>query len=130
MGETPVSNKHRKITDIRECSLLTIRNLPVVVIITEKTTSAHINVLFLFLLLFLGLLLLLLGSGSSSTGSGSSSASSGNRNELVHSRLDQFLNVLSLQIGQELLNLLVLSLSANSLQNRLDVFSLQFMQTK
>ena len=100
-------------------------DLPVVVIITEQTASAHIDVFLFLFLLFLGLLLLLLGSRSSGSGNRSSSTSGRNRNELVESRLDQLLHVLSLEVGKELLNLLVLSLSANSLQNRLNVLSLE-----
>ena len=65
------------------------------------------------------------GTSSSGSGSGSSGTSSRNRNELVESSLDQLLHVLSLKVGKELLNLFVLSLSANSLQNRLNVFSLE-----
>ena len=98
--------------------------LPVVVIITEETASGHINVL----LLFLFLLLLLLGSGgsSSSSSSGSGSGTSGgDGDKLLQSSLDQLLDVLSLEVSKELLNLLLLSLSTNSLKNGLNIGSLE-----
>ena len=97
--------------------------LPVVIITTEETASAHVHVL-LFLLLFLLLLLLLLLSGGSSTGSGGSSTSSGNGDKLLESLLDHLLDVLALEVGQELLNLLVLGLSTDGLKNGLDILSL------
>ena len=90
----PVCSKHNKGT----------LYLPVVVVTTEETASAHVDVLLLFLLLFLLLLLLLLLSGGSSTGSRGGSTTRGN--------------------GDELLNLLVLSLSTDGLKNGLDILSL------
>ena len=110
----PVSNKHHKGT----------LHLPVVVVTTEETASAHVHVLLLFLLLFLLLLLLLLLSRSSSAGSGGSSTSSGNGDQLLKSLLDHLLDVLALEVGQELLDLLVLGLSADGFKNALDVLSL------
>ena len=97
--------------------------LPVVVIITEETASGHINVLLLFLFL---LLLLLSGGGSSgSSSSGSrSSSSGGDGDKLLQSSLDQLLDVLSLKISKELLNLLLLSLSTDGLEDVLDISSL------
>ena len=98
--------------------------LPVIIITTEEAASAHINVL-LFLFLFLLLLLLLLSrSSSSSASSRGSSASSGNGDKLLKSLLDHFLDVLSLEVSQELLDLLVLSLSADGFKNALDVIGL------
>ena len=98
--------------------------LPVVVIITEETASGHINVL----LLFLFLLLLLLSSGgsggSSSSSSSGGSTSGGDGDKLLQSSLDQFLDVLSLEVSKELLNLLLLSLSTDGLEDVLDISSL------
>ena len=105
-------------------SKLQLSCLPVIIITTEETASAHVDVLLLFLLLFLLLLLLLLLSGGSSTGSGGSSTSSGNGDKLLESLLDHLLDVLSLEVGQELLDLLVLSLSTDGFKNGLDVLSL------
>ena len=99
-------------------------SLPVIIITAEETASAHVHILLLFLLLFLLLLLLLLLSGSSSAGSGGSSTARGDGDQLLESLLDHLLDVLALEVSQELLNLLVLSLSANGLQNGLDVLSL------
>ena len=104
--------------------------LPVVVIITEETASGHINVLLF--LLFLLLLLLSGGgsSGSSSSGSGGGT-SGGNGDKLLQSSLDQLLDVLSLEISKELLNLLLLSLSTDGLEDVLDISSLiQLAQTE
>ena len=98
-------------------------HLPVIIVITEETTSRHINVLLFFLLFLLLLLLLLLSSSRSST-SGGGSTSSGNGDELLKSFLDQLLNVLSLQISNQLLDLLILSLSTDGLKDVLDVSSL------
>ena len=98
-------------------------SLPVVVIITEETASRHINVLLLFLFLLL-LLLSSGGSGSGSSSSSRSSSSSGDGDELLQSGLDQLLDVLSLKISKELLNLLLLGLSTDGLENVLDISSL------
>ena len=57
----PVCSKHNKGT----------LHLPVVIVTTEETASAHVDVLLFFLLLFLLLLLLLLLSGSIASSSGS-----------------------------------------------------------
>ena len=110
----PVCSKHNKGT----------LHLPVVIVTTEETASAHVDVLLLFLLLFLLLLLLLLLSRGSSAGSGGGSTTSGNGDKLLESLLDHLLDILALEVSQELLDLLVLSLSANGLQNGLDVLSL------
>ena len=99
-------------------------SLPVVVIISEETASGHINVL----LLFLFLLLLLLSGGGSGSGSSSGSGggtSGGDGDKLLQSSLDQLLDVLSLEVSKELLNLLLLSLSTNSLKNGLNIGSLE-----
>ena len=100
-------------------SKLQLSCLPVIIITAEEAASAHVHIL-LFLLLFLLLLL----SRSSSTGSGGSSTSSGNGDKLLESLLDHLLDVLSLEVGQELLDLLVLSLSTDGFKNGLDVLSL------
>ena len=110
----PVCSKHNKGT----------LHLPVVVVTTEETASAHVDVLLFFLLLFLLLLLLLLLSGGSSTGSRGGSTTRGNGDELLKSLLDHLLDVLALEVGQELLNLLVLGLSTDGLKNGLDILSL------
>ena len=61
----------------------------------------------------------------SGTSSGrGSSTSSRNGNELLESLLDHLLDVLSLEVGKELLNLLVLGFSTDGLKNGLDVLSL------
>ena len=98
-------------------------SLPVVVIISEETTSGHINVLLLFLFLLL-LLLSSRGSGGSSSSGSGGGTSGGDGDKLLQSGLNQFLDVLSLEVSKELLNLLLLSLSTNGLKNRLDVSSL------
>ena len=110
----PVCSKHNKGT----------LHLPVIIVATEETASAHVDVLLLFLLLFLLLLLLLLLSRGSSAGSGGSSTTRGNGDELLESPLDHLLDVLALEVGQELLNLLVLGLSTDGLKNGLDIVSL------
>ena len=99
-------------------------SLPVIIITAEETASAHVHILLLFLLLFLLLLLLLLLSGSSSAGSGGSSTARGDGDQLLESLLDHLLDVLALEVGQELLDLLVLSLSTDGFKNGLDVLSL------
>ena len=69
------------------------RRLPVIVVISEETTSTHVDVLFLlflFLLLLLLLLLLSSGRGSSSRGSSTNTRSS----QHVH-------NVLISHVGSE-----------------------------
>ena len=99
-------------------------SLPVVVIISEETTSGHINVLLLFLFLLL-LLLSSGGSGSSSSSGSGGGTSGGDGDKLLQSSLDQFLDVLSLEVSKELLNLLLLSLSTNSLKNSLNIGSLE-----
>ena len=78
-------------------------SLPVVIVISEETTSGHINVLLL-LFLFLLLLLLLRLSGSSGSGGGSGrstntcpSAKDGNNTRSG----DQVQNVLSGEVGSE-----------------------------
>ena len=102
----PVCSKHNKGT----------LHLPVVIVTTEETASAHVDVLLLLLLLLL--------SGGSSAGSGGSSTTRGNGDELLKSLLDHLLDVLALEVGQELLNLLVLGLSTDGLKNGLDILSL------
>ena len=109
--------------DERENTAFGALGLPVIIITTEETASAHVHI-FLLLFLFLLLLLLLL-SGSSGTSSGrGGSTSSGNGDKLLKSLLDHLLDVLSLEVGKELLNLLVLSFSTDGLKNALDVLSL------
>ena len=110
----PVCSKHNKGT----------LSLPVIIISSEQTASAHVLFLLFFLLLFLLLLLLLLLSGGSSTGSRGGSTTRGNGDELLKSLLDHLLDVLALEVGQELLNLLVLGLSTDGLKNGLDILSL------
>ena len=56
--------------------------LPVVIIITEETTSRHINVLLLFLFLFL--LLLSRGSGLSGSGGNRSSSTNTYNQQTIH----------------------------------------------
>ena len=105
-------------------SKLQLSCLPVIIITTEEAASAHVHILLFLLLFLLLLLLLLLLSGGSSTSSGGSSTSSGNGDKLLESLLDHLLDVLSLEVGQELLDLLVLSLSTDGFKNGLDVLSL------
>ena len=99
-------------------------SLPVIIITAEETASAHVDVLLLFLLLFLLLLLLLLLSRGSSAGSGGGSTTSGNGDKLLESLLDHLFDILALEVSQELLDLLVLSLSTDGLKNGLDILSL------
>ena len=109
--------------DEREYTAFGALGLPVIIITTEETASAHVHI-FLLLFLFLLLLLLLL-SGSSRTSSGrGDSTSSGNGDKLLKSLLDHLLDVLSLEVGKELLNLLVLGFSTDGFKNGLDVLSL------
>ena len=105
-------------------SKLQLSCLPVIIITTEEAASAHVHILLFLLLFLLLLLLLLLLSRSSSTGSGGSSTTRGDGDQLLESLLDHLLDVLALEVGQELLNLLVLGLSTDGLKNGLDILSL------
>ena len=98
-------------------SKLQLSCLPVIIITAEEAASAHVHILLFLLLFLLLLLLLLLLSRSSST-------ARGNGDKLLKSLLDHLLDVLSLEVGQELLDLLVLSLSADGFKNGLDVIGL------
>ena len=102
--------------------------LPVVIISAEETASAHIHI-FLFLLFLLLLLLLLLSGSSGTSSSRGSSTSSGNGDKLLKSLLDHLLDVLSLEVSKELLNLLVFGFSTDGLKNGLDVLSLGVIDT-
>lgn len=87
-----------------------------VIIISEKATSRHINILFFFLLLLL--------SSTNRSNTGSRSGTCRNGYKLLKSFLNQLLHILSLHISNQLLDLLILNLGTNNFKDNLEVTSL------
>merc|ERR1719232_1895288 len=91
-------------------------------------TESHVVIGFLLLLFLLFLLLLLgggRGSGTSTTGGGSASATtSGHGRELLAALSDELVDVLAAQLGNDLLQLLLVGVDSDGGDDGLDVGSL------